>query len=165
MNTNYRIFYQGKDFENRLYHFVIEQMNQVWKVLDDHVGNVLELPTKHCVVMEFVGRYDDTMWSELSYKEQAFWVMKGLKKANWPGKMIYERDIVLVQCRGRQDLETVIKKNQKFKLLNAVDGSEDDLPYDQNVCTIKVKGNDLQDYVLYDMLALNNIHGLGNIKI
>jgi hypothetical protein len=46
------------------------------------------------IVMQYTGLHDSTKWEQLTPEEQKAWLDKSKTKEEWPGKMIFEGDIV-----------------------------------------------------------------------
>jgi hypothetical protein len=58
-----------------------------WEVLFDYNPD-------RFIVEQWTGLYDGTKWEQLTEAERKAWLDKGKTKEEWPGKMIFEGDIV-----------------------------------------------------------------------
>lgn len=52
------------------------------------------IPPKEAIVMQFTGLYDSTKWAQLTKKGQQDWIDDGNTRENWPGREIYDGDIL-----------------------------------------------------------------------
>jgi hypothetical protein len=78
------------------------------------------------VVMQWTGLYDGTKWEQLTEAEQKAWLDKGKTKEEWPGKMIFEGDIVNYLGEGLFLID--IGELGFFRHLNDESGDMDIIP-------------------------------------
>jgi len=149
MSLNYRLY---DNTSQKMYNFVRGFMDYKWTVWDDVDLDMTMWKDKvlfddHVEIQEYIGKHDDTKWSQLQEKEKEFWSMKGYSEDTWTGKEMFEGDICKRDCGGVTEKVFVVKVEHETVLLTKEETVKD-IPIHNYTCQLYVIGNVLENPLL-----------------